>query len=158
MLKKFIRYISLVMAAVLLGGCGGPGDYTPTGDGLTPEDGQVGSERPGTAVAQELTMPYYPQITMNPLQCTDYTNRAFMSLLYQGLFAVDRNYQVVPILCGQYSMAEDMKSYIFYVDPSATFSDGSQVRASDVVATLLAAKDSAYYGGRFLHGKNYCIC
>ena len=43
-----------------------------------------------------------------------------------------------------------MKSYVFYVE-KATFGDGTAVSASDVEASLLAAKQSVYYKGRFSH-------
>lgn len=148
------RVFAIMLAlGLLLCGCGGKGEYVPTGDGLSWDDDYTGpvNTRPREESEQELTMPYYAHVTMNPLLCTDYTNRAFMSLIYQGMFTVDREYKVEPMLCEKYSMSEDMKTYIFYVDAKATFSDGSAVRAADVVATLLAAKESAYYSGRFQH-------
>lgn len=147
------RIFALFLILLLLAGCSKQGDYTPTGDALSWDEDYTGpvNTRPIEQTEQELTMPYYADVTMNPLKCTDYTNRAFVSFLYQGLFVVDREYNVEPMLCGKYSMTEDMKSYTFYVDGAATFSDGSSVRAADVAATLLAAKESTYYGGRFLH-------
>ena len=147
------RLFTLLLAALMLAGCGKQGDYTPTGDGLTIDETEEGVVIPTTqnGEQQDLTMPCYVDVTMNPLQCTDYTNRAFISLLYQGLFAVSREYAVEPMLCGKYSMAGDMKSYVFYVDEAARFSDGSVVRAADVAATLREARKSSYYGGRFLH-------
>ena len=138
------RLFTLLLAALMLAGCGKQGDYTPTGDGLTIDETEVGVVIPTTqnGEQQDLTMPCYVDVTMNPLQCTDYTNRAFISLLYQGLFAVSREYAVEPMLCGKYSMAGDMKSYVFYVDEAARFSDGSVVRAADVAATLREARKS----------------
>lgn len=150
MKRSFVILLALIL---LLSGCGGKGDYVPTGDGLSYDEDYTGpvSTRPQDQQEQSLTMPYYAEITMNPLLCTDYTNRAFLSLIYQSLFVMDREYHVEPILCEKYSMTEDMRSYTFYIDPAATFSDGTPVRASDAVATLLAAKESTYYSGRFLH-------
>ena len=147
------RLFTLLLALLMLAGCGNQGDYTPTGDGLTIDETEaVDVVLPHQdEEQQDLTMPCYMDVTMNPLQCTDYTNRAFVSLLYQGLFAVSREYTVEPILCSRYSMAEDMKSYVFYVDKAAKFSDGSAVRVADVVATLQAVESSAYYSGRFQH-------
>ena len=149
------RLFALLIALLLLGGCAGEGDYTPTGDGLSWDEDYTGpvATRPQEQKGEDIALPCYQEITINPIQCTDDTNRAFSSLLYQGLFTVDRNYSVEPMLCGKYSMSGDMKQYVFYVDQAATFSDGSQVTAADVHACLLAAKDSAYYGGRFLHIK-----
>ena len=144
---------ALLALALLLSGCGAKNEYVPTGDGLSYDEDYTGpmNTRPVEQTDQVVNMPYYAQVTMNPIQCTDYTNRALMTLIYQSLFVVDRHYQVQPMLCSRYSMAQDMRSYTFYVDEKATFSDGTNVRASDVVASLLAAKESKYYGGRFLH-------
>lgn len=151
--------LSLILAlALILGlvGCSASdkGVYTPTGDALssqgegpaTPTD-----ENAGTQVEQAVTVSYYPDRSLNPLVCTDFTNRALFSLLYQGLFSVDRDYNVRGVLCDRYLMAEDMRSYTFYVDKNATFSDGTAVRAADVVASLQAAWQSDYYKGRFTH-------
>ena len=147
------RLFALLLAALMLAGCGKQGDYTPTGDGLTIEETEVGDMASSNSNGdpQDLTMPCYVDVTMNPLRCTDYTNRAFVSLIYQSLFTVSRDYVVEPMLCSRYSMADDMKSYVFYVDEAARFSDGSAVSAADVAATLREARKSSYYSGRFQH-------
>ena len=133
----------------LFAGCGGnQKEYTPTGDGLSWDDETTPVQTQKPEEEQALTLIYYPDRSMNPITCTDFTNRALFSLLYQGLFAVNRDYQVEPVLCSKYSMSEDMKTYTFYIE-NATFSNGKKVTAEDVLASLLAAKESDYYGGRF---------
>ena len=149
------RILSLIFCCVILlglfSGCKSDSSaYNPTGDALAMEDGSPMKEPVKKKKNQELTLTYYPDVTMNPLACTDYTNRALFSLIYQGLFATDRDYNTVPMLCKTYTRAQDMRSYTFYLE-NATFSDGSAVTAEDVVATYLAAKESAYYKGRFTH-------
>ncbi len=146
------RYIALLLSlGLLLGlaGCNKQDAYTPTGNGLSDEAYTQPLQTGDTT--QQLTLTYYRDRTMNPLASTDYTNRALMSLLYQSLFVVDRDYQVEPLLCGSYRMSEDMRTYTFFVDEKATFSDGSSVRAADVAASLLTAWESTYYKGRFTH-------
>ena len=136
----------------LLCGCNSPDEpYVPTGDGLTwdEDDPHAVETKPADAVVQELTLIYYPDVTLNPLRCTDYTNKALLSLLYQGLFTVDRNYNVEPMLCSRYSMSESMRTYTFYLDENATFSDGEPVTPEDVVATLKYAKSNGVYRSRF---------
>ena len=143
----------LLLAAMLLAGCGtDKKPYTPTGDALEYGDDYTGPQytKEPEQSDQSLTLTYYPDRSMNPFSCTDFTNRALFSLLYQGLFSVDRGYNVEPVLCSRYSMSKDMKTYVFYLE-NATFGDGSVLTAADVSASLLAAKDSAYYKGRFLH-------
>lgn len=151
------RIITLLLCAVLVMGlfCGCGNDntaYVPTGDGLTWDEDYTG---PVNTVEQEtsdqaLKLTYYPDRSMNPFLCTDFTNRALFSLMYQSLFTVDRSYNIEPQLCKSYRVSQDMKTYTFYLE-AATFTDGSALTAEDVVASLLTAKDSSLYSGRFLH-------
>ncbi len=151
-MKRFFAIILYFALVLLFTACGtGEEAYTPTGDGLTWDEDYTGPAvtQPSEEQVQELTLTWYPEETLNPYQSTNYTNRVLFSLLYQGLFAVDRDYNVEPMLCGNYSMSENMRTYIFYVDPNATFSDGTRVTSEDVVASLSAAKESGYYRSRF---------
>ena len=95
-MKRIIA--ALLALCLLLSFCGCVAEdreYVPHGGGLAEDhDDEVISE---DEVIQELTLTYYPNRSMNPYQCSDFTNRALFSLMYQGLFAVDRDYQVVPI-------------------------------------------------------------
>lgn len=136
----------------LLTGCQSSDEpYVPTGDGLTwdDEDPNAAATQPPASEAQELTLIYYPDITLNPLRCTDFTNKAILSLMYQGLFTVDRDYNVEPMLCSRYTMSESMRTYTFYLDEKAAFSDGEKVTPEDVVATLKFAKSNGVYRSRF---------
>ncbi len=138
---------------LLLAGCGDSGQaHIPTGDGLTWDEDYTGpvATSPKEEKSQQLTLAYYKDRSMNPYLCTDFTNRALFSLLYQSLFTVDRDYRIEPQLCKSYSVSKDMKTYTFYLE-RATFSDSYILTADDVVASLLAAKESSYYGGRFQH-------
>ena len=135
----------------LLSGCqNDSGAYTPTGDALIMEDGEPVQTVPKEET-QELTLTYYPGESLNPLACTDYTNRVLFSLVYQGLFTVDRDYNTAPLLCGRYTCSDDMRAYTFYLAENAVFSDGTPVSAQDVAASLQSAKASTYFGGRFQH-------
>ena len=149
------RILALLLAFLLLTGCTvGQQSYVPTGDGLTPNTpGNPGNSSGGEDTAKAFSLAYYEKEGLNPLTSIDYVNRTVASLLYQGLFSVDRNYKVEPVLCSSYTVSSNMKSYVFYLE-EATFSDGSAVTAEDVVASLKAAKSSDYYGGRFTHIKS----
>ena len=152
-MKKIVSLLlcfSLVVS--ILSGCGGNEDaYVPTGDALVMEGQDPDSIGPQQEeVIQEFSLAYYPDRPMNPLKCNDFTNRTLFSLLYQGLFSTDSKYQSTPILCKQYQVSPDNKTWTFYIE-NATFSDGSRLTLEDVLATYQAAKESAYYGGRFTH-------
>ena len=151
-MMKRILCLALCAAMLLpLFGCGTDDKaYVPTGNGLTWDDPTA----PAVTIPvdapkyQEITMGFYPGESFNPLVSTEHTNRALFPLIYQGLFTVDRNYEVRPILCKSYTQTPDMRTYIFYLH-DATFSDGSRLTASDVTATLNAAMESEVYKGRF---------
>lgn len=148
-MKKLLSILVLLaMTVSLLVGCSSEEEpYEPTGDGLgsveIPEEEAVPQN-------QALTLIYYRDRTLNPLLCNDYTNRVIISLLYQGLFAVNRDYEPEPMLCKQYRISPDARTYTFYPE-NAKFSNGAVLTAQDVAATLLAAKESQIYKGRFFH-------
>lgn len=153
------RLISILLCFVLIcsfAGCSeayDPQAYVPTGDALEGEhvaDDAALAEK-DEQQEQTLALAYYPDRSMNPLEATDFTNRALMSLLYQGLFAVNENYEVIPLLCKSYTVSSDMMTYEFTLDPKATFSDGTPVKAEDVVTSLLASMQTDYYSGRLRH-------
>ena len=85
----------------------------------------------------------------NPYDCVCLTNRPVISLCCEGLFVLGSSYQPEPVLCDRFAGSEDGKSYLFTLRQGAVFSDGTPVTAQDVVASLTAAADSAYYGSRF---------
>ena len=146
------RILALVLTACLLcalfTGCNTEdGPYTPTGDALDQGGNLI---TPPLQEGQKLTLTYYPDRSMNPYTCMDYTNRVIFSLLYQGLFSVDKDYQVEPVLCQSYRISADGKTYTMAL-ARAWFPDGTAVTASDVVESLKAARRGAYYSGRFQH-------
>lgn len=148
------RILPIILCLCLLLSFAGCGDnytnYVPSGGGLAGDGAQTPTE-PGKNEDTIITLTFYKEKGMNPYLCTDFTNRALMSLLYQGLFATDSTYKTEPVLCGSYTTTRDKRTHTFTVDANATFSDGTAVTEEDVVASLNAAKSSPYYSGRMLH-------
>ena len=148
------RVIATVLCAVLTAGllaaCQGEKQpYIPTGNGLyedvtTPAEPTAGD----SGKEQLLSLAYDSTQSLNPYQTGSVTNKMLFALIYQPLFSVDEHYQAHPILCKNYRVSKDMKTYTFYPE-AATFSDGSVLTAQDVAASLLAAKNSPVYASRF---------
>lgn len=153
-MKRFLALALAALTILSLCACGDSGGsaYVPTGNGLTWDDPSDGPTQQTTeAPEQELTTVYIPADTYNPYFTTDTTNRTWMSLVYQGLFATDSAYVSHPILCESYWMSEDMQTYVLYIREDATFSDGTALTPADVLASLEFAMDSDMYRGRFSH-------
>lgn len=151
-MKRLLCILLCLVLALGLFGCGDEAAYIPTGDALVYEEDYTGptATRPQDTTEQTLTLTYYPDKPLNPLECADFTNRTLFSLVYQSLFTVDREYNVEPQLCKTFRRSEDMKTYTFYLE-EARFSDGSNLTAADVSASLNAAMGSSVYSGRFRH-------
>ena len=146
-------FAGLLALMLLLTGCGRKIDnsaYVPTGDAILMEGQEPEDILPEEEDTQELRLAYYPDRMLNPVLGSDYTNRILMSLMYQGLFAVDSKKNPTPMLCSAYQVSSNLRNWTFYIDGNATFSDGSKVTPQDVVATYTKAKEGDYYGNRFV--------
>lgn len=149
-MKRILVILACLLICVLSGCSSEEAPYVPTGDGLSwEEDSPKDTTVPTEVQEQELVLVYYPDKTMNPFTCKDYTNRALFSLIYQSLFVVDANYEVYPMLCSSYIVSDDMKTYECFIDENATFSDGTPLTIHDVYASIQTARKSKVYKGRF---------
>ena len=153
MKKGISALLALVLCLGCFTGCARSIDnsaYVPTGNAILME-GEEPEEETIAPDSQDLTLAYYPDRSMNPLYGSDYTNRVVMSLMYQGLFAVDAKNNTTPILCSSYHITPDNRTWTIYLEPDATFSDGTRVTVQDVVASYEQARQNVYYKGRFTH-------
>ncbi len=153
MKRMLALLLALAVMAGLISGCANKIDnsaYVATGDAILME-GEESVPNENEKDSQSLTLAYYPNRSLNPLFGSDYTNRVLMSLMYQGLFAVDNKKNPTPILCSSYRVSADTRTWVFYVENNATFSDGTKVTAEDVAATYAKAKENDYYKHRFYH-------
>ena len=150
-MKKIIAILlCLAVMTGLFSGCSPahePSAYEPTGDALEREEG-LEDEETVEDENQTMSLTYYEDRSLNPIKSADYTNRVLMPLIYQGLFAVNRENEVIPLLCKSYTVTTDLLTYEFTIEPNATFSDGTPVTAADVAASLREARSSSFYSGR----------
>lgn len=79
--------------------------------------------------------------TLNPLVLASRYDRYVANYLFTPLIYVDRNLQPIPGLADSWEISEDGLTYRFELNEKATFSDGTPVRASDVVYTLKKIAD-----------------
>ena len=151
MRRTLCLLLALALLAAVLPGCSRRIDnsgYLATGDAILME-GEEPTEAEEAEDAQNLVLAYYPERSLNPIFGSDYTNRVLMSLMYQGLFAVDNQKNATPILCSGYKVSSNNRNWTFYLEENAAFSDGSKVTPQDVVATYQQAMQNDYYKYRF---------
>lgn len=79
--------------------------------------------------------------TLNPLRASTGNDRYVHKYLYTPIVYLDRNLQPVPGLAKHWTISPDGLTYRFVLNEKATFSDGSPVRAADVLFTLRTIVD-----------------
>ena len=89
------------------------------------------------------TLPYDPDQTLDPVTCADGMQQVAGSLIYEGLFRLDRQLEPQPWLCQSYTYDAASLTYTFTLRSGVTFSDGSPLTAADAAATLRRAKSSS---------------
>lgn len=100
------------------------------------------------------SMPYLEGQPLDPLTCPDGMQQVVSSLLYEGLFQLDPQFEPQPLLCASYTYDTASLTYVLTLRSDVVFSDGSPLTAADVKATLNAAKSSVRYGARLADVKS----
>ena len=89
--------------------------------------------------------------TLNYVLHTNEDERQVLSFLYDPLIAFDQNLAPIPATAARWEVLDAGRTYVFHLDPRATYSDGRPVRASDVVFTLqkILDEESIQYADDF---------
>lgn len=154
-MKKRLFSLALALALLWLTGCAdleGPESdpFSDLAQYYTPVDNTDSAAPP----LRTFALPYFSQVTLDPITCPDGPHQTIGALLYEGLFALDGQFVPQPVLAE--SCAYDAAAYTHTITlkSGATFSDGSALTASDVVSTLQRARASARYGARLAEVKS----
>lgn len=81
--------------------------------------------------------------TLNPLRATSRYERQVANYLFTPLIYLDRELKPVAGLAESWTISDDGLLYTFELNEKATFSDGTPVRATDVVFTIRKIVDPA---------------
>lgn len=130
------RFLALALVA-LLAACSrestAPRTVSAEGGGDdTPQDGGVIHRRLDTDVS-----------SLNPILATSRYDRIVANTLFTPLIGIDIQLRPIPALAESWEIAKDGLTFTFRLNPKATFSDGTPVRAADVVFTLRKALEPA---------------
>ncbi len=146
--NKIKRLLCLCLAAImLLTACSSGGD--DDGSGSTDDAVvSIGQEVQEMKAADDIfSVNYDPEASLNPISAASAANMQFWSLMYDSVFVVEPDFSVTSELIKSYE-SSDYKWWVFYVDNTVTFHDGSPVTAEDIVYSILRAKQYEYYANR----------
>ena len=137
------RLTALLLALGLLAGltaCGEPLEVP------TP------SERPQISAAPQeketFALAYDPADSLHPLESSTRINLELASLVYEGLFELNNEFEVVSVLAQSAQADETGLVWTVTVREDVQFSDGTPLAATHVVSSLKAAKKSGFYAAR----------
>lgn len=124
-MKRWV--VASLLAVALFGGCA-PAERPappPVADDETPHRGGTLLRR----LEQDIT-------SLNPILATSRYDRLVSDYLFTPLINYDEDLHIVPGLAESWTVSPDGRDYTFKLNPNATFSDRTPVRASDVLFTL----------------------
>jgi peptide/nickel transport system substrate-binding protein len=123
-MKKLKMLIATLVSVVLVSGCS-PSKLTGNND----EKSKVYSD------SKYINLTMVKPKTINPIINTDESVSYIMNMIYDGLFEIDKNYNVVPQLVKEYSISADGMSIDIELK-DARWHNGKDVTASDVNYTI----------------------
>jgi len=141
---------ALLLPALLLTGCwqdtSGNSETLPAASAAASSSEEAPAEQ--TSLPGSFSLPYYANVTLDPLTCPDGDQQTVAALLYEGLYELDEHLAPQPKLCTGGSWDAAALTWTFALRSGVTFSDGSALTAEDCAAGLRRAMTSSRYGAR----------
>ncbi len=103
-----------------------PGDIKDT-------DAIPGVVTPGLAAGGTLRLAGDLPPTLDPAMVQDNTSALYVVHLFSGLVRLNQDLEIVPELATGWDMEDQGRTYVFHLNPDATFADGTPISAEDVV-------------------------
>ena len=143
-LKK--RLPALMLAVLLLfSACGKAEEEENEEDDVVYVGDQVVQQ---TSAADNIfSVNYDPEAGINPISAQSANNMQFWSLMYDSIFVVENDFSVTSEVVTEYTTA-DNEWWVFYIDTSITFHDGTPLSAKDIAYSINRARMYPYYTNR----------
>ena len=143
-----LRIIPLLLALLMLCGCGKVNEDTPY-DPLAELQDYYGAQVEETPIPLTVfTLPYHSGETWDPLTCGDSVQFTLSTLIYETMFVLDETFTAHPQLVERAEYDDETFTYTLYVRDGVRFSDGVAMTAQDVADSLRRALLSPRYGAR----------
>lgn len=81
--------------------------------------------------------------TLDPHRCQEVSCANILRDLYEGLVSEDAQGQLIPGLAQRWEVSDDQREWTFWLRAGARWSDGSEIRAQQVVDSFMRARDPA---------------
>lgn len=143
------KLLALLLLCLALTGCGAEDLNEVTDPGWEEFQQQ---EEPADEIKKvypsEFSLAYHKDHTLDPITCGEGIQQDVASLLYEPLFRLNERFEPENVLCESAEWDETGLICTLHIRPGILFSDGSELTASDVAATLRRAMTSQRYAYR----------
>lgn len=141
-LNRYVLYILTILILSLVIGCGHT-IKTDVTDGVI-EDIDTLNQEP--VVGGEVILPLTNFSTLNPLLTDNFYYHQFSKLIFEGLFELDDDLNVIPKLADSYNIYDEGKSISVRLKDNINWHDGKRVTSEDVKFTISAIKHAGNNG------------
>ena len=93
----------------------------------------------GSAQPAQKTLRFIPQAdlrSIDPIWTTAYVTRNFGYLVFDTLFALDKDFKPQPQMVDRWTVSDDKLTYSFTLRDGLKWHDGQPVRAADCIASI----------------------
>lgn len=97
---------------------------------------------------QIFALGYDPNHTLHPITGESQANLELASLVYEGLFELNNDFEAAPVLAKSAEADESGLVWTISVREDVVFSDGTPLTAAHVVSSLKLARKSGFYAAR----------
>ena len=137
-MKKRIFAALLALCLTVLTGCDWSDNTDDIFGTLTDYYNVENKDKDKDVKLTSFALPYLKGETADPITCPDGAQLTLGTLLYEGLFALDGQFEAQPALAESYTYDASRYTYTITLR-AASFSDGTSVTARDVVNALRRA-------------------
>lgn len=144
-MKKFLA-VFLCLTFIFLFFCSCKKEPEQTDETTVVSAEEEETTRISQTVSKTVTLGYYSHKSLNPYKTNSAVNNNISKLLYDPLFKLDNEYNLIPEIAKEYEKGE--KSIFVTLKDDVLFSSGSKLTADDVVYSFTLAKKSTLYKAR----------
>lgn len=147
MKKLCLKLFIFLLPALLLTGCWQEEPPQETAPGLI-QPWEEPAPEPELLLPESFSLPYAPDQSLDPIDCSDGPQQIVASLICEGLFRLNPSLEPEPLLCESYAYDPERCAYTLTLRSGVLFSDGSPLTARDVRNALERARRSERYQAR----------
>ncbi len=145
-----MKFVMMLLLCLMLAGCAveDPGEVPDPGWVEYQQQVETPDEEQKITYPSVFALAYHKDHTLDPITCGEGIQQDVASLLYEPLFGLNERFESSGVLCESAQWDESGLICTLYVRGGVLFSDGSELAAADVAATLRRAMESRRYGYR----------